>query len=431
MGARAVPVGALTRAAALLAAITLVVAALPQKLHADPRHTPGPPRNPPLTEPVSPTPYMGVDTWYAFGADIDQKTIVGLADAIVRRGLRAAGYRYLWLDDGWWQGARDARGNIVISRSQWPRGMRWLTAYLHRRGLEAGIYTDAGADGCMFPGAGSYGHYRQDVDTFARWGFDAVKVDFCGGNQMALDPHRAYPRFGAAIASDHPRRPMVFAISDGAIPNQYGPDRPPLADSAYQAYRFAPRRASSWRTSYDEGMPGAVTFAGVLQDIAADARHPRAATPGHWNDPDYLAPDEGMTPSEAQAQFTMWAILAAPLMLSADVRTMPESLAAMARDREVIAIDQDPGGIQGRMLSIRHGVQIWIKPLSGGGQAVALLNPGASAATVRLRLGRRSVREVWAHLTRLTSGTLRATVEPQSARLFRVMPAPPRARPRK
>ena len=134
---------------------------------------------------------MGVDTWYAFGTQIDETVVKALADAMVSRGLVAAGYTYVWIDAGWWSGTRDSAGKIIPSPVLWPHGLSWLTTYLHHRGMRAGIYTDAGINGCAGTGQGSWGHYQDDINTFALWGFDAVKVDFCGGNQMGIDPRWA------------------------------------------------------------------------------------------------------------------------------------------------------------------------------------------------------------------------------------------------
>src|SRR5437868_582207 len=133
-------------------------------------------------------PYMGWDTYFAFGGAYSEATVLRQASELISLGLRRDGYRYVWLDVGWWQGARGAGGQISINRRQWPHGLAWLTHTLHAAGLRAGIYTDAGRNGCGGAGEGSAGHYQQDVDTFAAWGFDAVKVDFCGGAEDQLIP---------------------------------------------------------------------------------------------------------------------------------------------------------------------------------------------------------------------------------------------------
>jgi len=168
-------------------------------------------------------PYMGVDTWYGYGVNVNEQTVLNLTNATVDRGLQAAGYRYVWLDAGWWRpangpgtpGARNADGSIQLDPSLWPHGMRWLTDYIHSKGLLAGIYTDAGPVGCG--NGGSWGHYQQDVDTFATWGFDAVKVDYCGGGRTGMAPEQNYSAFSAALRATG--RPMLFDICDAVHPN--------------------------------------------------------------------------------------------------------------------------------------------------------------------------------------------------------------------
>ena len=150
-----------------------------------------------------------------------------------------------------------------------------------------------GPNGCGGAGQGSYGHYQQDVNTFAAWGFDAVKVDFCGGAEYHLNPASAYSQFHAAILANASHRPMLLSICDFLQPEQYGEGRPILGESAFASYSFGPSVGNSWRTDTDVGLPGNVPFTDVLRNIDADAAAPQAAGPGHWNDPDYLGPGTG------------------------------------------------------------------------------------------------------------------------------------------
>jgi alpha-galactosidase len=376
------------------------------------------------------TPYMGVDTWYAFWRDIDQAVVVRYTNAMVKRGFKRAGYRYVWLDAGWWQGQRNADGQIVVSRQQWPYGMKWLVWYIHSKGLLAGIYTDAGTDGCQ--NAGSFKHYQGDVDTFARWGFDAVKVDFCGGRTLDLSPSAAYRKFAAAISYDSPHRPMLLAICNAAVPykSQYGD--PTYGQSAYAAYSYARTIAASWRTGPDEGVPDDVSFDGVLRSIVLDSRHPRAAGDGHWNDPDYLTPDQGMSYQQARAQFTMWAILAAPLMVSANIGRMPAWIVQMYENRTLIAIDQDPLGLQGHRVHRWRRTSLWVRQLAGGSLAVAVLNHSAhwgSASVSPAELGFRrgkaiDVEDVWHHSSWRTKRPSKIGVPADGAVLLLVKEAP-------
>jgi alpha-galactosidase len=372
---------------------------------------------------------MGWDTYFAFGPRYSESTVLDQASALLADGLQRLGYRYVWLDVGWWQGQRGSHGQIVVNRSQWPHGMAWLTSTLHSAGLLVGLYTDAGSAGCGGLRQGSYGHYRQDADTFAAWGFDAVKVDFCGGVRRHLDPRVAFASFHRALQANSSHRPILLSICNFLEPGQFHGD-PPFAQSAFSSYTFGPSIGNSWRTDTDVGSPGHVTFATVLRNLDADAAHPEAAGPGHWNDPDYLGPDQGLTPGQFQAQLTMWAVLAAPLMVSDDLQSAsPPSLAALA-NRELVAIDQDAGGVQGTLLSTEGQGQVWVKPLRDGSKAVALLNRGAtsvrletSAPAVGLRAASSyRVRDIWAHSSQTTAGAIAADVAGESAILLRVSP---------
>jgi alpha-galactosidase len=374
------------------------------------------------------TPYMGWDTYFAFGGNYSEATILRQASELVSLGLERDGYRYVWLDVGWWRGTRNASGEITVSPTQWPHGMAWLTRTLHAAGFRVGLYTDAGPNGCGGAEQGSYGHYQQDVNTFAAWGFDAVKVDFCGGEEYGLNPAAAYSAFHAAIEANSSHRQMLLSICDYLQPEQYGEGRPVLDESAFSSYSFGPSVGNSWRTDTDVGFPGNVSFASVLRNMDADAAAPQAAGPGHWNDPDYLAPDQGMSAAQFRTQLSMWSMLAAPLMISRDLTKLsPASLAAV-QNLEVIAIDQDPAGVQGTLLSSLGNGQVWVKPLIDGSRAVALLNRGSSpiaietsASAVGLPAASSySLRNVWAHTTSSSHGTISAEVPPDSTVLLRV-----------
>jgi alpha-galactosidase len=375
-----------------------------------------------------PTPYMGWNTYYGVGGIFDEQTILSVAGALIDRGLATAGYRIVWLDFGWASGERDPNGELIVDRHQWPHGLAWLTAWLHARGLLAGIYTDAGTSGCHHQGVGSLGHYQQDANAFAAWGFDAVKVDFCGAGQQGLTPARQYTQFAAALANNASHRPMLLNVANFWVPGQIDGTRPSLADSAYSNYRWARRIAQSWRTDTDIGFTRDIKFVNVLRNLDHDAAHPRAAGPGRWNDPDYLGPELGMTAAEAQAQLTMWAIVAAPLILGSDPRSLSPATVAMLENRKVIAIDQDPLGVQGRPIQQEGSGQVWVKPLVGADRAVALLNRGAtplwittSANAVGLSRARRyRIHDLWRHTSSTTSGTIKALVAPNSVVLYRV-----------
>jgi alpha-galactosidase len=371
---------------------------------------------------------MGWNTYYGVGGVFDQETIISVAQALLDRGLARAGYRIVWLDFGWASGAREQSGTLIVDPAQWPNGLRWLTGWLHAHGLLAGIYTDAGASGCSGRGVGSLGHYQLDADTFAAWGFDAVKVDFCGAGQEGLAPKPLYRQFADALQNNSSGRPMLLNVCNFWVTGQIDGQRPSLADSSYSNALWAPEIANSWRTDTDIGFTRNVLFENVLRNLDHDAAHPKSAQPGHWNDPDYLAPQLGMTVTEAQAQMTMWSIIAAPLILGSDPRKLSLATVKMLTNPQVIAIDQDRLGIQGTLVREQGAAQIWTKPLTGGARAVALLNRStrtlqitATPRVIRVaRAARYRIENLWNHTTVTTTGVIRARVAPHAAELYRV-----------
>jgi alpha-galactosidase len=377
------------------------------------------------------TPYMGWNTYYGVGGTFSEQTILSVANTLIERGLTKAGYRIVWLDFGWASGSRDSQGNLLVDSSQWPHGLSWLTGWLHAHDLLAGIYTDAGASGCDHKGVGSLGHYQEDADAFAAWGFDAVKVDFCGAGQAGLIPEAQYAQFARALGNNATRRPILLNVANFWVPGQIDGRRPSPADSAYASYRWAPQIAQSWRTDTDIGFTRDIRFINVLRNLDHDAAHPEAAGPGQWNDPDYLGPELGMSSAQAQAQLTMWAILAAPLILGSDPRSLSQTSISMLKNPQVIAIDQDSLGVQGRLVRQNGSGQVWGKRLAGGDVAVALLNRGTnplrittSARAIGLaRAHAYRIQDLWNQRSRNTSGAITAVVPAESAMLYRVAAA--------
>lgn len=368
------------------------------------------------------TPYMGWNTYFGVGGapqgTLTEQAVKQAADALVSTGLRDAGYDIVWLDGGWFSGERDANGNQVGDRTRFPDGMKAVADYIHSKGLLAGIYTDAGTNGCGGPGLGSYGHYQQDADQFAAWGYDAVKIDFCGGHQQGLVPKDAYTQFSDAIQHNSSHRPMIINLCNPGA-------------GRFDTWSYAPPIGNSWRTDGDIGTFHNIPWSRVVRNLDSDAAHPEAAGPGHWNDPDYLGPDMGMTATEAQAQFAMWAILSAPLIIGTDVRTMSQQTVDMLSNREVIAIDQDPLGAQGTLLAgAGSEQQVWVKTLANGERAVALFNRGVSSqliSTTAADVGLApapaySLRDIVRHHTTSTSGGIAANVPSHGVVLFRVRP---------
>lgn len=328
-------------------------------------------------------PPLGWASWNSFGAKINSAVIKAQADAMVTSGLFAAGYRYVNIDEGWWQGTRDAAGNITVDTADWPGGMPAIAEYIHSLGLKAGIYTDAGKDGCGYyyptgrpaaPGSGSEGHYEQDFLAFSQWGFDFVKVDWCGGDKEGLSAPTAYAAIAAAItkATAVTARPLVLSVCN------WGKQNP---------WDWAPSIAALWRTSGD------IIYYGESADMSRvlanfdSAQHPSAQSPGHYNDPDMLIVGmKGFSAAQNRTHMALWAMSGAPLLAGNDLTTMSNDTKAVLTNPDVLAIDRDASATQGKKVADANGHQVYSKVLSGTGRrAVLLLNRGSSAATISVR----------------------------------------------
>ncbi|MFD8217284.1 glycoside hydrolase family 27 protein [Streptomyces sp. NPDC059697] len=328
------------------------------------------------------TPYMGWNTYYGLGAPTEDQ-VKKVADHLVSSGLRDSGYNIVWLDGGWQadQPRDPETGRLVANPTRFPSGVPALVTYLHKRGLKAGIYTDAGEyDGGKWCGLGSRGHYEQDARQFAGWKVDAIKVDFLCGIGAGLDPGPAFKEFSDAVAKSG--RKMLLNLCN-PLTDDWGMPHTPEQD-AHNTFVYGPTTADSWRTGTDIawGTPTAGEWPNILRNMDANAWHPEAQGPGHWNDPDYLIPmrklAEGgyeLTAEESTTQFVMWAEMASPLVLGSDPRTLPQSMIDTLRNPEIIAVDQDPLGIQGARVATDSAGDVYSKVLSGAGnRAVVLLN---------------------------------------------------------
>jgi alpha-galactosidase len=385
------------------------------------------------------TPYMGWDTYFAFGPKFNEATILEQASDLITSGLKKDGYDLIWLDVGWWQGKRNSSGTMTVSPTQWPHGLPWLTRTLHAEGFKVGLYTDAGINGCGGINEGMYGHYQRDINTFARWGFDAVKVDFCGGDDLHLKPKTAYTQIHDAIVHNSSHRPMLLDICVFPQPGQVGGGWPPFANSSFSSYTFGPSVGNSWRTDTDVGSPTGVPWTSVVRNMEADATQPAAAGPGHWNDPDYLGPDLGLTDTQFQTQFSMWAMLAAPLMVSVNLSTLTPPAVATITNTQMIAIDQDKLGRQAAEIPPAYVTDspasqagtAWIKPLEHGRYAIALLNLGPSTLTISTSAqaiglpaaSSYSLESVWGGGSTTTGGTISASVPSDGTAVYVVSPA--------
>ena len=342
-----------------------------------------PTANLPKWEGVCDTPQMGWSSWNKFMTDINEDIIKESADALVELGLADCGYVYINVDDGW-HGERDANGFVKGDPNKFPSGMKALGDYIHSKGLKFGIYTDAGDFTCNNC-TGSRGHEYQDALTYASWDVDYVKVDWCFTTN--LDPKGAYTLFRNAIRKAG--RPMVFSICE------WGTSKP---------WEWAGEVGHSWRTTHDIGpafapVPTSYMPSGrrnwkpqsVLEIIDQTEPLRQYAGPGHWNDPDMLEVGNtivvdgityGMTYNEDKAHFTMWCMLAAPLILGNDLRNISKETLSIIKNKDVIAVDQDPLGVQGLRLKEENGIQYWFKPLVNGEWAFCMLNASEKDAKV-------------------------------------------------
>ncbi|HYD51312.1 MAG TPA: glycoside hydrolase family 27 protein [Gemmatimonadaceae bacterium] len=315
------------------------------------------------------TPPMGWNSWNRFGCNVDEKLIRETADAMVASGMRDAGYQYVNIDDCW-HGTRDSLGFIRPDPQRFPSGMKALADYVHAQGLRIGIYSDAGDKTCGGR-PGSRGYESQDALTYARWGIDYLKYDWC--NTQGLAAVGAYTTMRDAL--HRAGRPIVFSVCE------WGDNKPwDWAKPVGHLWRTTGDITHCWDCEQDHGIWSSWGILRILDKQKGLRVH---AGPGHWNDPDMMEVGNGMTVNEDRAHFSMWAMLAAPLIAGNDLRTMSAESRAILLNREVIAIDQDSLGVQGWAYeSSPSGVEIWFKPLANGDWAMAVLNRAATPQPV-------------------------------------------------
>ncbi len=340
------------------------------------------------------TPPMGWNSWNKFGGSITDTLVRGIADAMVSTGMQAAGYQFINIDDMWQATSRDSSGNIVPDGTKFPNGMKALADYVHGKGLKLGLYSDRGTQTCSGR-PGSYGHETQDAQTYASWGVDYLKYDNCSpatGSNMQTD----YTNMSNALKASG--RPIVFSIC------------------AWWFYTWETSIGQLWRTTGDIKDTWASFTANLDANGGWTPRYSDAnygspgiaqyASPGHWNDPDMLeVGNGGMTDAEYQSHFSLWAIMAAPLIAGNDIRSMTASTANILTNADVIAVDQDPLGIQGKPISTSTTLEVWSKKLSEDQTyAVVLFNRTTASAAITVTwasLGMTStsatVRDLWSH----------------------------------
>ncbi len=312
-------------------------------------------------EELAQTPPMGWNSWNTFQTNIDEPLLKGMVDAYVSSGMKDAGYTYFVLDDGWMTMERDKNGDLVADPKKFPNGMKEFADYVHSKGLKFGIYNCAGTKTCAgYPGTRGYEY--QDARLYASWGVDYLKFDWC--NSEGLNAIEAYKTMSKAIRAAG--RPMVFSLCE------WGQHLP---------WRWAKDVGQLWRATGDIGIgfkkdisKGNWTALSVLSILDRQDSIRQYAGPGHWNDPDMLEVGNGMKFNEDKAHFSLWCMLAAPLMAGNDLRKMSEQTTAILTNKGIIALDQDPLGLEAFRYYAFDGIEIWVKPLANNELAVCFLN---------------------------------------------------------
>jgi alpha-galactosidase len=313
------------------------------------------------------TPPMGWNSWNRFGCDVSEDLVKTMADAMADNGMKEAGYQYVVIDDCW-QVSRDSNGNIVADAKRFPSGIRALADYVHSRGLKFGIYSDAGTQTCAGR-PGSRGHEFQDAVQYASWGVDYLKYDWC--NTGKENPEAAYTTMYDALKAAG--RPIVFSLCE------WGNSKPWLwARDVGNLWRTTGDIADCWdcKKQWSIGWVKILDLQDGLESYAG---------PGHWNDPDMLeVGNGGMTAVEYRAHFSFWCLLAAPLIAGNDLKNMPPEIKEILTNKEVIAVDQDSLGMQGRRVFKNGDSEVWAKQMKDGSRAVILFNRGAAETEISI-----------------------------------------------
>jgi alpha-galactosidase len=322
---------------------------------------------------LAPTPPMGWNSWNTFQTKISEKLVMETADMIVSSGMKDAGYTYLVLDDGWMSMQRNTKtGDLVADPEKFPHGMKVVADYVHSKGLKFGLYNCAGTKTCAgYPGTRGYEY--QDARLYASFDIDFLKFDWCSSE--GLNAKEAYTTMSKALKAGG--RPIVFSLCE------WGNNKP---------WQWATSVGQLWRTTGDinnlfDGVKNYGTWHadGVMTIVDMQDTLRKYAGPNHWNDPDMLEVGNGMTVSEDRTHFSVWCMMAAPLIAGNDIRKMSKETREILTDKEVIAIDQDPLGVQGFKYADKDSLQVWFKPLENGDWAVCFLNRSSGPKKVQFK----------------------------------------------
>ncbi|KOV77755.1 MULTISPECIES: NPCBM/NEW2 domain-containing protein [unclassified Streptomyces] len=398
------------RVAGALTAGLLCAAGLAAPALAAPAETPAAPA---LADGLALTPPMGFNNWNSTHcrADFNASMVKGIADLFVEKGLKDAGYQYVNLDDCWALPDRDANGKLVPDPVRFPDGIKAVADYVHAKGLKLGIYTSAGTKTCDsvgFPGA--LGHEYSDARQFADWGVDYLKYDNC--NNQGVDAQQRYRTMRDALKATG--RPIVYSICE------WGQNKP---------WEWASDVGHLWRTTGDISD----NWSSMLSILKQNLPLAPYAGPGHWNDPDMLeVGNGGMTDTEYRSHFSLWSVMAAPLLIGTDLRKASQATYDILGNKEVIAVDQDPLGKQGTVVSSGGGRWVVAKEMKDGSRAVALFNESGTAQRIATSAGAVGLpdadayvlRDLWQHRSYNTAGIIAATVPAHGTVLLRVSADP-------
>ena len=369
------------------------------------------------------TPPMGFMTWNKYKEDINEQLIRQIADKMAADGYAEAGYKYIFIDDAW-QGGRDKRNNIIPDPKKFPSGMKALADYVHSRGLLLGIYSDAAQLTCAGY-TGSYDFEEQDAKTFAEWGIDYLKYDYCHAPSDSAVAHKRYKKMGDALQNSGRR--MALGICEWG---QLNPEK-----WARQA------GGSLWRISYDvrdmwkdivkQGGMGILDIINIAEPLYT------YAGPGHWLDMDMLivgldgkgGPSSdlggiGCSYTEYQTQMSMWCMFASPLAISHDILNENEATRRILLNKEVIAINQDTLGDVARRINYPGTCRIYLRKLSGNRQALAIMNPSDKPQRLQFPLSiigkqtQYTLKDVWEHTTTRPLKTWEGTLQPHETKVF-------------